>query len=113
MYSKEIELDKPRRFRYDFNAVADIEERAGMNILELFRPERVGHHTMRLLVWGGLKWENRGLTVEAAGKIVVKFIENGGNTGDLFVQIHEMLVAAKIIVIVEEESEGNVEAETD
>ena len=112
MYCKEIELDKPRMFRYDFNAVADIEEKADMNIAELLKPERFGHHTIRLIVWGGLRWNNKGLTIDAAGKMINKFMENGGDVEEVYMQIQDMLVKAGILKIVED-TEGNLEAETD
>ena len=111
MRSKEIQLDRPRKFRYDYNAIADVEEKAGMGIGEMFSAHRVGYHVIRLLVWGGLKWENRGLTVPEVGKMVGKYLEGGGELGELVIQIKDLLIEAKIIQEVEEE--GNPEAETD
>lgn len=110
MFYKEILLDKPRRFRYDYNAIADVEERAGLGIGAMFTAERVGFHTIRLLVWGGLKWENRGLTLDAVGNMIGKYIEAGGNLADLVMEIKDCMVQAKII---QEVDEGNEEAETE
>lgn len=114
MYYKEIELDQPRKFRYDYNAIADVEERAGLGIGAMFSEQRIGYHIIRLLVWGGLKWDNRGLTTDAVGKMIGKFLENGGELGTIVLEIKDMLVKAKIIQEADddEEQEGNVEAET-
>ena len=117
MYYKEIELDKPRKFRYDYNAIADVEEKAGMGIGEMFSAHRMGYHVIRLLVWGGLRWENRGLTTAQAGKMIGKYLENGGSLTEIVLPIKELLVKAKIIQEIdddegadEEELEGNMEA---
>ncbi len=78
MRSVEIEIDgKIKRLRYDFNALADIEERAGVGIGSLFSPDRIGFSTIRLLIWGGLKHEDRGLTLERAGMLVKQMIDEG------------------------------------
>ncbi len=78
MRSVEIEIDgKVKRLRYDFNALADIEERAGAGIGSLFNESRIGFSTIRLLIWGGLKHEDRGLTLERAGQLVKQMIDEG------------------------------------
>ena len=56
MYSQEFELGgKTKKLRYDFNAIADVEESAGMGIAKIFSADMVGLHTIRLLIWAGLK----------------------------------------------------------
>ncbi len=78
MRSVEIEIGgKVKRLRYDFNALADIEEKAGVGIGSLFNSERIGFSTIRLLIWGGLKHEDRGLTLERAGMLVKQMIDEG------------------------------------
>jgi hypothetical protein len=62
--------DKPYTLRYDFNASCDIEEMAGVGIPALVSGERVGMNTVRLILWGGLKWKNAGLTKQAVGFII-------------------------------------------
>ena len=58
-----VELDgKPRRLRYQYNDIADVEEKAGLGIAAIFNEDRIGFHSIRLLIWGGLKWADHGLT---------------------------------------------------
>ena len=63
-----VELDdKPRRLRYQYNDIADVEEKAGLGIAAIFNEDRIGFHSIRLLIWGGLKWADHGLTIHRAG----------------------------------------------
>jgi hypothetical protein len=112
----EIDLDgKSRKLRYDFNALADIEERAGLGIGAIFSEQRVGFHSIRLLVWGGLKWQDRGLTLERAGKMVGDYLQNGGTFEGLMDKVRQALQKsgmADFKEVEEEGDEGNAEAET-
>lgn len=84
----EIELGgKTRKLRYDFNALADIEDKAKVGIGALLSGERIGFSTIRLLLWGGLKHENRGLTIDVTGGMVQKYIDEGGNTEELLEKV--------------------------
>ena len=108
-----IELDKERQLRYDFNAIADVEERAGLGIVAMFNEDRVGFHSIRLLLWGGLKWKDRGLTVDRAGTMINTYLQNGGTIEVLMEKIREALQKSGIISYQEvDEEEGNVTAET-
>lgn len=74
----EFEVDgKVKRLRYDFNALADLEEQAGAGVAKLFREDMIGFHTIRLLFWAGLRWEDHGLTMQRAGMIVKQLLEEG------------------------------------
>jgi hypothetical protein len=91
----EIELGgKVRLLRFDFNAIADIEERAGVGIGTLLGAERVGLHAMRLLLWGGLKHEERGLTVQRVGTLVGEYIDGGGDISALGEKLAEAINAS-------------------
>lgn len=72
-----------KRLRYDFNALADIEDKAGMSVNELFAPKNMGFHAFRLILWSGLKWKDRGLTVERAGMVVNDMLAEGYTFDDL------------------------------
>jgi len=72
-----------KRLRYDFNALADIEDKAGMSVNELFAPKNMGFHAFRLILWAGLKWKDRGLTVERAGMIINDMLAEGYSFDDL------------------------------
>jgi len=71
-----IRLDKTRTLRYDFNALAEFEEKAGLPITEAVRSfqneegdPRVSFKTIRLLLWAGLLHEEPDLTVRKAGNL--------------------------------------------
>ena len=79
MFTSEIELaGKNRRIKFDYNALADLEKEAGAGIAKLFTDEaNIGFNTIRLLVWSGLKHEERGLTLNRAGLMIEQYIEEG------------------------------------
>ena len=78
MYSKEFVLgNKTRRLKYDFNAIADIEEKSGQGMAKLFSVDMMGLHTIRLLVWAGLKHEDPGITIQRAGMVIRDLMDEG------------------------------------
>ena len=78
MYSQEFEVGgKLRRLKYDFNAIADVEEVSGMGLMKIFSEEMIGFNTIRLLMWAGLKHEDRGITTQRAGMIIKDMIGEG------------------------------------
>lgn len=116
MTGVEIELGgKSRKLRYDFNAVADVEQKAGLGIGAMFDENRTGFHSIRLLIWGGLKWQDRGLTLERAGKLVNDYLQNGGTFEGLMDKVTQALERGGIVKLAEadNEEEGNLTAETD
>jgi hypothetical protein len=114
MTGVEIEIGgKSRRLRYDFNAIADIEQKAGLGIGALFDENRAGLNSLRLLIWGGLKWQERGLTVEQAGQIVGDYLSGGGTLEGLIAKVQRALQLSGVIDFGEaKEEEGNLTAET-
>ena len=112
MNGVEIELGgKSRRLRYDFNAIADIEQKAGLGIGALFDENRAGLNSLRLLIWGGLKWQERGLTVERTGQLVGDYLKDGGSLEELMGKVTDALRQSGVIGLQEVE-EGNPKAET-
>jgi len=79
MLYEKITLDKDRLIRYDFNAIADIEEYFGKGITQVFSQQQMGFRSIRALLWAGLKWQDRGLTMNRTGHMIQKHIEAGGN----------------------------------
>lgn len=108
MQYREIQLDKLRKFRYDYNAVADIEERAGMGLPAMLNAQQIGFNVIRLLVWGGLKWDDKGLTIQRAGNMLQTFLTNGGDLAEVLENVRALLVEAKLLSEVEDD-EGNSE----
>ena len=93
----EIFLDgKVRKLRYGFNSVADIEARAEASIGTLFKKKRVGFDTMRLLVWGGLKWEDTELTIDDVGNMLERELEKCGSLDHISEMVNNALEKSKI-----------------
>lgn len=108
MRGVEVELGgKSRRIRYDFNAIADVEEKAAAGVVALFSEDRVGLHAMRILLWGGLKHEDKGLTIARVGSMIQEYMEAGGDLQELMDQVGQALQKSGLV--------GNVTAgeETD
>lgn len=77
-----ITLDRERRLRYDANALADAEERLGMGLGKIIHQE-ASFALIRVLLWAGLKHEDRRLTPEAAGTLLQRYIEGGGDLDEI------------------------------
>lgn len=79
-----IELGgKERWVRFDYNAICDMESRSGLGIMKLM-DENAGFNTLRLLLWAGIKHENKALTPEMVGAWVQEYVNNGGKIEKLF-----------------------------
>ncbi len=95
----EITLDKIRHLRYDVNALADLEQKAGKSLQEILGTNAegetdgvgLGFSALRLLLWAGLKWERVAprVSVEIAGSILQDYIADGGNMDELGKKITE------------------------
>ena len=70
--------------RFDFNAIADLEEYYGKGFAAIMAEEAVGFSTVRALYWAGLKWTMKGLTIAQAGVICKELIEDGAEITELF-----------------------------
>ena len=92
MFYKEFEVNgKMKRLKYDFNAIADIEELSGMGLAKLFSAEVLGLHTVRLLMWAGLKHEDHGITIQRAGLIIRDMMEEGHDFDSVLMLVIEAL----------------------
>lgn len=96
---------KQKALRLDFNAIADLEALLGMGIGSLVSEENVGFNIIRGFYWAGLKWKERGLTVEQAGNFIQNEINGGRSFEDLMVPVTEAMIASGIIDRAEVEGE--------
>ena len=110
--SRAIDIEiggKAHKVRFDFNAIADIEQRTGMGIGKLMSEDNAGFHSIRVLLWGGMKFARPRLTFEDAGNLLQQYLDGGGT----FEAISQRLVLAMQIAglipkdEVTEEPEGN------
>lgn len=104
---------KQKALRLDFNAIADLEALLGMGIGSLVNEENVGFNIIRGFYWAGLKWKERGLTVEQAGNFIQNEINGGRSFEDLMVPVTEAMIASGIIDRAEVEGEEEVNGEED
>lgn len=65
----DIKLDKKRKLQYDLNALAEIEDKLGVNIYEM-HTIKVGMKNIRTILWAGLIHEDEELTEEQVGSFV-------------------------------------------
>jgi len=86
MHSIEFEVGgKTKRLRYDVNSIADIEDTAGVGVFSLIADQkRIGFSSLRVLFWGGLKHEDRGITLDRTGLILKQLMEDGKTFDDLY-----------------------------
>lgn len=97
-------LDKPRNLKFDVNAFADLEAQGKVGIGALFSEERMGFQSIRLLLWAGLKWDDRKMTVETAGRLIQDSIENGHSLEELVLKIMEGVKASGLIEMEDDEA---------
>jgi hypothetical protein len=89
---------KEHILKFDYNAVADMEDKYGKGFFGLLREENMGFSIMRSLYWAGLKWKNKGLTLEAVGTMLGKELtDNGADWGELMKPLFKALKASKLL----------------
>jgi hypothetical protein len=108
-------FDKPRRLRFDVNALSDLEEAMGTGIVTLLQEENLGFRAMRNFLWAGLKWEDRGLTKERVGNMMTKYLEEDGDLASLMSVVSRAIAASGLFRAPREgegEKGGNAQEET-
>jgi len=81
---------RKRDLLYDLNALADFEQEVGMGFAQLMQM-KAAFATVRAIVWSGLKWQDRALTIERAGELIGEYVrgsEDGSRPGG---DINDML----------------------
>ncbi|MED4586673.1 hypothetical protein P9578_28360 [Brevibacillus choshinensis] len=72
-----------KQLRFDFNALAELEANLGKGVKAIFSEDNVGFHTIRALYCYGLRWKDRGLTIERAGALLQGKLDEGVVLNDL------------------------------
>ncbi len=65
-----LNLDQPREFIFNLNALCTAEERLGKSIFKLVDWKNLGLKDLRLLLWAGLVSKSPELTVEEVGDMI-------------------------------------------
>ena len=63
-----------RKLKYTTNTICDLESSEKVSILKLLE-EQAGMNTLRLLLWAGLRHDNKGLTKEMVGDWIQEYTE--------------------------------------
>ena len=71
-----LEAEKARNIRFGINALCKAEEMLGKPITKI--NEDMGISEMRILLYCGLYWEDKELTLEGAGEVMDEVIANKG-----------------------------------
>jgi hypothetical protein len=87
-----IELDKPRRLRFDIQACVDMESALGMSLGEIVhRLRTVSITTTRGALWAGLKHEDPTMSLADAQQILQTYCDGGGELVTVSKAIDEAL----------------------
>jgi hypothetical protein len=105
-YAIPITLDRPRRMRYDVNALSELEiALGGRSFTEVLSGE-MGIATIRAFLWASLLHEDRGITLERAGILMQKAIDGGMELADLLGAISQAITSCGIFKKADDEAEA-------
>lgn len=108
----EVEFNgEVKLMKFDFNAIADLEEYFGKGIAAIMDEERIGFSTIRALYWAGLKWKERGLTIERAGAMIQKKMQEGTDFKELMEPIVKGLQASGFLGKTKDDDDENEDAD--
>lgn len=63
-----LELDKERHLWFNLNALITVEKETGVKLSEL--SDGMGLDVLRAMLFAGLKWEDKDLTLEYVGELI-------------------------------------------
>jgi hypothetical protein len=104
-----------RRIYFNHAAIADLEKEAGAGISQLFRQEQ-SFHAARLLLWAGLKHEDRGLTLQRADMLIDAYLkptDEGGNGGTIETLTEKLMEGIAVSGLFKGMTKASDEAEID
>lgn len=113
MYT-DIELDKPRRLRYDIQAYRDLESVLnGIPVGDVVSNlQRMGVTVVIASLWAGLKHEDKSLNLNLVAKILNQYLEDGGNIRVIVRAINDAFNESGLFKhIADPDVEGNVRPE--
>ena len=89
-----ITLDHERHLRFDFNALADLEQALGYSLAAMPAIDALGIRAVRAFVWAGLSHEDPKLTPRDAGDLLQTYLDAGGSFDELGAKLTEALQLA-------------------
>ena len=108
----DIELDKPRRLRFDLGAIRDLERAmGGKPVGEIVQELRqVGVTAIVVALWAGLKHEDASLTQNLVTKILEEYLSTK-SIRPVLRAIDEALNESGLLKRAGDETEGNAQPE--
>ena len=80
----DVSLDKPRKLRFDVNALDALERATGAPLGEMIGLlARGSMRCLKLSIWQGLRHEDLKLSPDRVGELIQRYLEAGGSAGDL------------------------------
>lgn len=73
-----IEADKNRHLKFGMNALIQLEKELGKPITSMADENEFKLEDLRTMIYVGLKWEDKNLTMEQVGDIMDEAIEKNG-----------------------------------
>lgn len=112
-----VRLDRVRKLRFDFNALAEFEELMGVSLLAAmqdFQQDDRGNvsfsfKTLRAMLWAGLLHEEPTLTVRQAGKLFE--LADGDDLPEKMAQVLPLITEAFVDRLGGEEAKKKLRAE--
>jgi hypothetical protein len=87
-----------RELKYNYGALRAMEREAGgVSVPRLLAPERVGFDTMCLLVWAGIRHEDKRITTEQVEQWLDEYMAAGGTFEALSILTTQALLASGIL----------------
>lgn len=74
---EKYESGRTRYLRFDVNALADFEQETGMGFAQMINQKALFGGT-RALLWAGLKFQDKALTVERVGELMGEYLRDDG-----------------------------------
>lgn len=94
----DITLDKPRKLRFDINALDGLEQALNLPlgaILGLFRQGSI--RAAKVAAWFGLRHEDKNLTEQKVGVILQDYLDGGGTIPELHNLIIDAIFASGVV----------------
>lgn len=92
-----------KQLRFDFNSATELEEAFGMGIMAILQQHNIGFRALRIFYWAGLKWRDKGLTLQRTGMLLQEKIEDGETIITLFDPVMKALKLSKLIPMDDDE----------
>ena len=90
------------KLRMDVNALSEVEIKMNMGFSKVMQLE-LSVAMIRVLLWAGLKWCDRKMTIEKAGNLLETHLENGGSLDEISEKIGEAVKSSGLFKSMEDD----------